>query len=418
MALSPNIILTPTGDPQHEVVKRFRNSLLSLQGKDEQTLATERNVLSNKLLSLNNTTQQQQNEERDQNSRLRSIALFANDITPSIEAGDLATIVAKTRARIPQLKAEGKIPDDSIEFLQMLENKHLTDDQKLREAQRIATQAKNTARVFGVIGADLTSAQKERAELQRILDTATDQLSVSQRYAAIDAGLLPRQVGSAAQTIAAQGTAPQVAASESIIAGSTERAKGDAEVETERNLNEILADRAAGNKIAETEATRIDDYISRGLNAVDRLPKVRRGIELLKKVKTGGIAAKEKVVTDFFGTTSGDVAELSNILAENVLAGLSAFSGAISEGEREFIREMETGIIQGTEFNTRQLSRMENMLSREVDRAIKAAESTGDQFALDMLKNPDATGVLTRKQQLTPEQRQARLNELKKKSAQ
>jgi len=176
-------------------------------------------------------------------------------------------------------------------------------------------------------------------------------------------------------------------------AGARARATGDEKIVTERSLNSVLAARKKGEAIAANEADMLNNYIDEGLNAVDALPNVQRGLELLKTVKTGGMTAKSKAVTDFFGTTSGDVAELNNILAEQVLAGLSAFTGAISEGEREFIAKMETNLSQGTAFNIRQLQKMEYFLNKKVKMAIEAAKVTGNELALNILnEGGKATG--------------------------
>lgn len=176
-----------------------------------------------------------------------------------------------------------------------------------------------------------------------------------------------------------------------------EQAKADIALVTAEDMSDIL-NRRKRNEILTTDQTKkLTNHITQGLNALDQLPNVTRGIELLKTIGTGGITAKSKVITDFFGTTKGELGELNNILAKNVLAGLANFKGAISDAEREFIAKMETNLAAGTAFNRTQLLRMENTLRKQVSRATEAARFTNDEFSLQLLENEgDATGFAAR----------------------
>lgn len=168
-----------------------------------------------------------------------------------------------------------------------------------------------------------------------------------------------------------------------------ERAKSNVKLEEEKELTDILNARKRNEAVDQKQVDRLDNYISKGLDSIGRLNRVNKGLELIDKVDTGGLTARAKTVTDFFGTTSGDVAELNKILAENVLAGLENFSGAISEGERDFLERMETNLRAGKEFNKRELKRMQRELRKRINFAIKAAKANGDNFALDVLQSND-----------------------------
>ena len=173
---------------------------------------------------------------------------------------------------------------------------------------------------------------------------------------------------------------------EELRAGKLTTAQALAEIELSKKRNEALT---------ADQVNRLDSAIETGIGAVNALPDINRGLELLKTVKTGGLDAKAKQVTDFFGTTSGDVGELNNILAENVLQGLSAFTGAISDAEREFIEKMNTGLAQGRGFNIAQLNRMRNIYQREVDKGLQAAKIANDEFAVGIFEDAikaDPTG--------------------------
>jgi hypothetical protein len=166
-----------------------------------------------------------------------------------------------------------------------------------------------------------------------------------------------------------------------------EEAIREAKLTTAQALTDIATKAKRNEAFSAKEIARIDDAIEKGMAAASSLPDIDRGLELLQTVKTGGLTANAKAITDFFGTTSGDVGELNNILAENVLAGLSAFTGAISEGERAFIEKMNTSLTQGTGFNIAQLNRLRSIYKREVDNGMKAAEIADDGFAIKIFED-------------------------------
>jgi hypothetical protein len=133
------------------------------------------------------------------------------------------------------------------------------------------------------------------------------------------------------------------------------------------------------------EKTRLG-IIESGRTAAPLLVDINRGLELIDKVNQGGFAAFEKEVTDLFGSTSGDVGELNRILAGNVLAGLSAFTGAISEGERAFVEKMETSLRTGKEVNRRQLQRLKRIHENQIKKSVSLAKKDDDFATLESIR--------------------------------
>ena len=162
----------------------------------------------------------------------------------------------------------------------------------------------------------------------------------------------------------------------------------------QKELSKIKRENKRQQDIDARQTARLETSITNGLASVQSLADVNRGLELIEQVGTGGITAKSKAITDFFGTTSGDVGELNNLLAQNILTGLQNFKGAISDGERAFIQQMETNLGQGTEFNKRQMKRMQGILQRQVKLARDAAEFLGMEFELNQLNTPFAKDVI------------------------
>ena len=186
------------------------------------------------------------------------------------------------------------------------------------------------------------------------------------------------------------------------LAVEKEKALLESRVSTAEALKEIETTAKTQQAFSGKQVQRLDEAIEKGLTAASSLPDINRGLELLSQIDTGGLTARAKAVTDFFGTTSGEIGELNNILAGNVLSGLAAFTGAISEGERDFIAQMETNLTQGTGFNIAQLNRLKNIYQREVNNGLKAAKIAGDEFAIGIFNdsiNGDAQGFAGQVQQ-------------------
>jgi hypothetical protein len=154
----------------------------------------------------------------------------------------------------------------------------------------------------------------------------------------------------------------------------------EAELEAQR---EKAGAGATGKATAERFATQIDT----GLDAADSIATVRRGLELLDSVKTGGIDAAKLKATNLFGVTGADEAELSSNLGKAVLSQLRATFGAqFTEREGARLAEIEAGFGKSTEGNRRLLQQAEKILERAARRGIHAAEQTGDSFAADEIK--------------------------------
>jgi hypothetical protein len=139
----------------------------------------------------------------------------------------------------------------------------------------------------------------------------------------------------------------------------------------------------------EQQDVRENEFITSSFTAAQELPDLRRSIELLNTVETGGFEQAKLAAQDFFGVTPADIGELRGLLGQNILAGLSAFTGAISEGERQFLQEISANIGQGKEVNRRQLMRLkriqENALRRGAEILQRRADE-GDETARQTLE--------------------------------
>lgn len=125
--------------------------------------------------------------------------------------------------------------------------------------------------------------------------------------------------------------------------------------------------------------TRQQGIINRGLDAADTVPILKRSIELLDSVKTGGFDAASLRAKQLFGIESADEAELSSGLGKAVLSQLrTTFGAAFTEREGARLATIEAGFGKSVEGNKRLLRQALRIAERAAERAIKAAERAGD----------------------------------------
>ena len=145
--------------------------------------------------------------------------------------------------------------------------------------------------------------------------------------------------------------------------------------------------KSGAGQIAKDTATRNSGYIESGIQAADALGTVKRGIELLDEVKTGGINNVALKASNLFGVTGADEGELSANLGKAVLSQLRATFGAqFTEREGARLAEIEAGFGKSTQANKRLLEQAQKILDRAARRGLAAAVETGDSFSADEIR--------------------------------
>ena len=130
---------------------------------------------------------------------------------------------------------------------------------------------------------------------------------------------------------------------------------------------------------AKTQAQRRSKIIDQGYESADAIPNLKRGLELLSTVKTGGLNAANLRARQLFGIEGADEGELSNRLGKAVLSQLrSTFGAAFTAKEGEQLQRIEAGFGKSTEGNRRLLEQTLKILERKANRAIRAARAQGD----------------------------------------
>lgn len=213
-----------------------------------------------------------------------------------------------------------------------------------------------------MFGGGSTKDPNSIIERQRLLqDTQSDDPVVA-KSARIALGLDPRAVASAESTIAERGNVGQVAAVKSELK----------QAETE------------GKGRAETAQVVIDE----GLDAAKGIPTLKRSIELLKVVETGGIDRAALAARQLFGVEGADEGELSANLGQAILGDLRAtFGAAFTEREGARLEKIRANFGRSPESNRRLLNQALQIAERAAKKAIKRAVEREDYSTASELKN-------------------------------
>jgi hypothetical protein len=126
------------------------------------------------------------------------------------------------------------------------------------------------------------------------------------------------------------------------------------------------------------------DLIERGVVAAESTANIRRGLELLEKVETGGIAAIGLSIRKKLGVEGADEGELSNSLGKAVLSQLrETFGAAFTENEGKRLENIEASFGKSLATNKRLLKQALKIAERTARRARKAAVDREDRFSVE-----------------------------------
>ncbi len=174
---------------------------------------------------------------------------------------------------------------------------------------------------------------------------------------------------------------------------------GGIQRETDKAKKESIEELTRLETRGPEQEKRLQTLITNGLNTSEGLPILDRSLELLAKIKTGGIDKWALDVKRFFGVEGADEAELSANMGRAVLAQLRPIFGAqFTAREGDWLKKIEAGFGNSTEANTVLLTRLKAKIILEGERALRGAIKTGDTFVADEIRSflpdkYDAKGV-------------------------
>lgn len=136
---------------------------------------------------------------------------------------------------------------------------------------------------------------------------------------------------------------------------------------------------AGAQALAKGQEDRSQDVINRGRSAAESTALLRRSINLLDSIPTGGLSAAKLAATDFLGVTGADEGELSANLGRAVLSQLrETFGAAFTEREGARLDRLSARFGRSTASNQRILQQALMIATESANRAIARAEDDGD----------------------------------------
>jgi hypothetical protein len=185
----------------------------------------------------------------------------------------------------------------------------------------------------------------------------------------------------------------------SIATGSYDTKTGELKTETAplKGLEVVsklgeTAEEQTGRKVKEAgevtaakeEEKSASTLIDRGIAAAESTATIRRAIDLLDTVKTGGLANLQYQAKRIFGIEGADEGELSNSLGKAVLSQLrETFGAAFTENEGKRLERIEGSFGKSPATNKRLLQQALRIANNTAKRARKKALDRGQQDVVD-----------------------------------
>lgn len=172
-------------------------------------------------------------------------------------------------------------------------------------------------------------------------------------------------------------------------------AKTEVDVEKAKRLAEVELDKELKATDMKDLRVRRQAFINNGAAAKDSIGNINRMIAINDRVITGGATAVTKAVTDWLGTTPGDLGEFNRASGELVLSTIRQLGANPTEGERSFLEKIQPSVGQSGEVNAAILKDLLRIAERQVDRAKRLqADPSLDPNEM-ILNEPEFVGEFT-----------------------
>jgi len=157
---------------------------------------------------------------------------------------------------------------------------------------------------------------------------------------------------------------------------------------TEQQSADIKITAAEKTAMRKAAVKRKQGFINSGIEAADNMANIRRSIDLLKTVKTGGIDNVMLMAKQLFGVEGADELELSSNLGKNVLAQLKPiFGSAFTAAEGKELKRLEAKFGSSTAGNMRLLKQVLKITDRAARRGLAAAEDQEADFTAQEIRD-------------------------------
>ena len=156
---------------------------------------------------------------------------------------------------------------------------------------------------------------------------------------------------------------------------------------SEQEAADIKVEAAERKEVAKANVKRTQGFIDSGVAAADSTANIRRSLNLLDGIKTGGLAAFKQRAQQLFGIEGANEAELSANLGKNVLAQLKPlFGAAFTAAEGQRLERIEARFGKSTAANKRLLEQTLRIAERAARRGIAAADKLDDSFTAEEIR--------------------------------
>ncbi len=154
-------------------------------------------------------------------------------------------------------------------------------------------------------------------------------------------------------------------------------------------VTEQQAREAQRTSAAKAEESRLQGLINQGQEVADGLPVLRRSLELLDVVATGGkLREAQLVFAKSLGIETADQGEISANLGKAVLSQLrETFGAQFTEAEGQRLIAIEAGFGKNNNTNRRLLGQAIKIIEAKAKRAIKLARDRGDEATAQIIED-------------------------------
>lgn len=360
--IDPRISLEARAPNLQSSFKLFQDTLNNVQNRkmNEQNMAQsaamnplrvqqaqDTNAINAQVIQQNN--QAAQRLTADQN--LQSIVAFSPTLKPFLQSGDNLGALRVLQTRKQQLASQGRDFSDTDEAINEITNGN--SDSVLQSLNVAEIEAQQRG---------LTGIANQTAG-QRQFNSMTENFTPEQKLQAqlIDAGIESR---------AGSITGRERAATDPILGAQVTRQAGD----------EAAATSGRGATAAGI-SRRKQGFIDGGVEAAGALNNIKRSLELLDSVKTGGFNSVANTAQRILGVQGADEVELGANLGRAVLSQLKTiFGAAFTQEEGKRLENLEANFGKSTAGNIRLLNQILKTTDRAARRGLSAAKDEGDIF--------------------------------------
>lgn len=152
---------------------------------------------------------------------------------------------------------------------------------------------------------------------------------------------------------------------------------------------QISAEESAAKTQATGEAKRVQDIIDQGQQVADGAPVLKRTLELLDAVSTGGVLNQAQLqFAQTFGIETADQGELSANLGKAVLGQLrETFGAQFTQQEGERLESIEANFGKNNATNQRLIRQALAIVEAKAKRAIKLARANDDEVTAQIIED-------------------------------